>query len=234
MKKNSRLIVVLSFLLGTTAALYAETPLQPAKQYQKNPYSSSYSITDVRSFGTFYVEYNPHTWQYEYDFSPKYDKDFHGVSLGFSYFVPVLGSLGFDAGLKAQYLFHSEKQAGLKHKVNMFSTRLPVDIVYDLRLFHGQLAIDPFGGVYARFNFSAKDIEEYSGERRRSVNMFNDKQTDYYDLNPFKRFQLGWQAGVNLRLGRVLTVGGAYWHDFGEVSHHTSVGGFNARLGVNF
>lgn len=48
------------------------------------------------------------------------------------------------------------------------------------------------------------------------------------------RFQLGWQAGVNLRIAQSFTVGASYWMDFSELRDRVKLYGFDLRLGLNF
>ena len=195
-----------------------------------------------RSFGTFYAEYNPHQWHFTS--SDVKDNNFHGISVGFSYFVPVMGNLGFDAGLKGQYFFSSEKENGIKFLTRMFSATVPVDVVYDLKISDG-FAIDPFAGIYGRFNFSAKDIEE-TGNKRNTLDLFDEKEANRwgelcsekqsmrYGFETLDRFQIGWQAGVNFRISDMMTIGAAYWMDFNELGKDIKLHGFNLRLGAIF
>lgn len=190
----------------------------------------STAVSAQRSSGTFFAEYNPHQW--DYTSSSAEDTNFHGVSVGFSYFVPVMGGLGFDAGLKGQYFFRREKENGIKYITNMFSATVPVDVVYDLKL-GGSFAIDPFAGIYGRYNFNAKDIVETEGHRL-THNLFDKDQAKSDGYETLDHFQLGWQAGVNLRIGDMLTIGVAYWMDFNEIGKDTKLHGFNLKLGTNF
>jgi len=221
MKYSTKMMATMALLL--TVCLTASA--------QRNPYSSSYKASESRSFGTFYAEYNPHVWHAEH-YGSVTNTTFHGVSVGFSYFVPVLGSLGFDAGVKGQYLFRNEKKGGSKYKDNMFSGTIPVNVVYDFRVSDG-FAIDPFVGLYGRFNFSAKNVEEM-GTTRNSLNMFDEDQAKFFGYETYDRFQFGWQAGVNVRISDMLTIGGAYWMDLKEIGKDIDLHGFNIMVGANF
>jgi len=221
MKYPIKMMATLAFLLATSITASA----------QSNPYSTSYKVSESRSFGTFYAEYNPHVWHKDY-VGNETSTTFHGISVGFSYFIPVLGQLGFDAGVKGQYLFRNEEKGSTTYKDNMLSATVPVNVVYDFRVTDG-LAIDPFVGLYGRYNFSAKNVEE-TGNTRNSQNMFSKDQAKFFGYDTYDRFQFGWQAGVNFRISDMVTIGAAYWMDLKEVGKDIDLHGFNIMLGANF
>ena len=196
-------------------------------QAQYNPYSRDYHSQESPSFGTFFVEYNPHTVHTTTAYSAT-NTTHDGLSVGFNYFVPVVSHFGIDAGLKGQYFFHKETVFGVKEKYNQFSATVPVDLVIDIRLADG-FAIDPFAGLYGRYDLIAKETSEVGG-KRSSVNLFEKSQTN----QTMNRFQLGWQAGVNLRIAQSFTVGASYWMDFSELRDRVKLYGFDLRLGLNF
>lgn len=223
MKKFTRWIAVAClFVMGGMAA-----SAQGSRSY--NPYSSAKASDGSESFGNFFVEYNPHSWH-----TPARNTDFHGVSLGYSYFMPVIGSLGIDAGMKVQYFFRSKKERGMKYKDDLFAGTIPVNLAYDLRIID-HFRLMPFAGVYGRFNFSAKTSWEVDGvPGRTSVSLFNKQQATFYGLNTLSRFQVGWQAGMNVRITEFMAIGAAYWADFNEINEDTKLRGFNIMLGATF
>lgn len=220
-----------SKLLTTSILLLAGSITVSAQRYSNNPYSGSYKNLESRSFGTFYAEYNPHVW-HRTDYGSTTNTNFNGISVGFNYFVPVFGQLGFDAGVKGQYLFRHETEGLSTFKDNMFSASIPIDILYDFRVTEG-FAIDPYVGLYGRYNFSAKNIEEVGGGRN-TQNLFDKEQARYYGYETLDRFQYGWQVGVNFRISNVVTIGGAYWADLNDIGEDTNLHGFNILLGANF
>ena len=198
------------------------------QQRQNNPYSRTNTNTaESQSYGTFFIEYNPTTMSS--DISGVKNRIYQGVTIGFNYFVPFAGSLGFDAGLKGQYFFRNKKEGSVEYKDNMFSGTVPVDLVYDWQITDG-FAIAPYAGVYGRFNFTAKEKEEYGGTRT-TIDVF---KKDQMGDNTWNRFQFGWQAGVNLRISEMMTIGGGYWMDLNELTDHLKLHGFNITLGTNF
>lgn len=195
---------------------------------QKNPYSKDYrTASEAQTFGSFFVEYNPHTVHATTAYSST-NTTYQGLSLGFNYFLPVVSSLGIDAGLKGQYFFHNETKMGVKYKDVQVAATIPVDLVLDLKL-SDFLALDPFAGLYGRYNLIAKQTTEING-KRTSANLFEKSHTD----DPLRRFVWGWQAGVNLRVGNTITIGAAYWRDLKDQQDNTNLYGFDVRLGLLF
>lgn len=206
------------------------------QQNRENPYSSVYTYQtqrqQVRSHGNFFAEYNRMTM----DVKNSYTKDpsFNGVSVGFDYFLPFAGELGVDIGLKAQYFFRNEKEGIYTYKDNLLAGTLPVRLAYDWRAGES-FALMPFAGVFGRINFSGKKIYEESGKSgRTSINLFDDDQTSFYNLEKLKRFQFGWEAGVRARFSDTFTIGASYWMDFSEIGTNTKLKGFNIQLGACF
>ncbi len=239
MKRIYQLLATAFLLMGSVAVTAQNTMTveqlgrlsrQQSRQQHHNPYSSTYRPLESHAFGTFFVEYNPHTWAV--DIKGHDNENYQGISLGGNYFTPFAGGLGFDAGLKLQYLFRQDKNAGVTQKFEMFSATIPVDLVYDWRVSDG-FAIDPYVGVYGRYNFMAKS--KYTKGSGPAIDYFKDNQVvvaGYPD--PMERFQLGFQAGLNFRISDMMTFGGGYWTDFSELLEHTKLHGFNITLGVNF
>lgn len=184
---------------------------------------------DREYFGSFFVEYMP--VQLHYSYSGESDNtNLNGIAVGFNYAVPISGPLFFDAGLKGQFFWKKEKKHGYEATTNLFSASIPVDLVYDWIVSEG-FAVDPYVGLYGRYNFSATGKLEEDNYSYK-VNYF-DKDDMEGDVT-MKRFQFGWQVGVNFRISEVLTVGGGYFMDFNEIDEHTKMRGFNIRLGANF
>ena len=189
---------------------------------------ANYSQTDCQPFSLLYVEYSPTQLHVSYH-GVSDNTNYHGIALGYSYFYPFAGSLGVDAGIKAQYFFRNETKGAVKYKNNMFSATIPIDLAYDWHATDG-LAVYPYAGLYARFNFSANSKEEGNGYSHK-YNVFD--KDDMGD-HTWDRFQVGWQAGVNFRIMDVFTIGGGYFMDLTKITDHTTVRGFNIRAGVNF
>ena len=106
----------------------------------------------------------------------------------------------------------------------MIAVKIPIDVMYSFDV-SDAVSIQPYAGIYGRFNIMAKT--KYDGE---TIDMF--KKEDVGD--PWKRFQLGWQAGCKFRFAHKITVGAGYYMDFMKITDHTTVQGFDITLGLNF
>ena len=209
MKKISRLTSVIILTLGWAAATKAG-----------------------EHFSTFYLEYNPSTFHYS-NTGVSNDACYHAFSVGYNYFTPFYKGLGVDIGVKGQLFLNSEKEQGAKYKTNMLSATIPVDLAYDWRISDG-FAVYPYAGLYARLNISSTFKEEKTDEYVRKYNLFKKDDMAILSQEAWKRFQYGWQAGVNFRFSDFVTVGGGYFMDFNEIDNHTKIHGFNITLGMNF
>ena len=197
--------------------------VQQEQQRTKTPKN-----TAAAPFGTLFVEYNPTTLHTSYKGYTD-NTSYQGLSLGASYFMPFYDALGVDFGAKVQYFFRSETKGGTKYKSDMLSATIPVDLAYDWRVAEA-FAVYPYAGIYGRLNILANGKEEYGGQ----TNKYNAFDKDDMGGHPWKRFQFGWQAGVNFRIMDLLTIGGGYWMDLSELTDHVKAYGFNVTLGVNF
>ncbi len=198
------------------------------KQVKQNPYSVNYKSSDVKSYGVFFAEYNPHTWSYDDGRLSKTESNYHGISVGFTYFLPLGSPLGIDAGAKVQYLFRNKTEQEVKNKFSMVSLTAPVSLAYDL-LLSESFALHPYAGIYGRYTFSAKTQKE-ADERRYTENwMKND-----HPMGGMKRFVAGWQLGASCRISEVFSFGAAYWMDFSKVTDYDKLRGFNIMLGATF
>ncbi len=198
-----------------------------SEKRKKNPYSTNYKMYDVTTSGTFFVEYNPFTW-HESAGGITTNTNYQGLSVGLDYFFPVFGDLGIAAGVKGQYFFRNKEENGADNKFQMVSGTVPVNLAYSMPLAAG-LQLVPYVGVYGRYVFTAKNQVETSNSRI-DYNYFNENHFP----ETMKHFQAGWQVGANLRISEMVTVGGGYWMDLTEILSHTTLRGFDVRIGANF
>ena len=242
MKKTmTRLMAVAILTIGWTAATAQNSVsvqemnriLQQRKQQQQAGQQASAtrssSTGESAAFGTFFLEYNPTTMHVSYKGYTD-NTSYQGLSVGGNYFMPFAGSLGFDAGLKLQYFFRNETKGQSKYKSNMLSATVPLDLAYDWHV-SDAFAVYPYAGLYARVNILANGKEELNGKEVADYNAFD---KDDMGGDPWKRFQFGWQAGINFRIIDMLTIGGGYWMDLNELTDHVKLRGFNVTLGVTF
>lgn len=198
------------------------------KQVKYNPYSINRKSQETKGYGIFFAEYNPHTWCYEDDFSSKTTNGYHGVSVGFTYFMPFGSPLGLDAGAKLQYLFRRETEQGVKETFEMLAATVPVSLAYDWTI-SDSFVLHPYAGVYGRYGISAKTQTE-AAERRYT----EDWMKSDHPMGGMKRFMGGWQVGASCRVSEVFSFGASYWMDFGKVTDYNKIRGFNIMLGATF
>lgn len=196
------------------------------KQVKYNPYSVNSKPASVTGYGVFFAEYNPYTLNY--DQQTLSDQNGHGVSIGFTYFVPFGSPLGLDLGAKLQYLFRKETVQGVKNDFEMLTLTAPVSLAYDIK-FSDAFALHPYAGLYARYAFSAK-TKTGADDRRYTEDWLKSD----HPMGGMKRLMPGWQVGVSCRISDMVSLGAAYWMDFGKLTDYNSLRGFNVTLGAVF
>lgn len=201
------------------------------KKLKVNPYSVNYKSTAVNSFGIFFAEFNPYSWCYNDEVrsdTPDYSWRGQGVSIGFTYFVPFGIPLGLDLGAKGQYFFRNKTIAEKKYTFDMFSLTAPINLAYDWIL-SSSFAVHPYAGLYGRYTFSANSHMEINGKRDHNKWLEKD-----HPMGGMKRFMTGWQVGANVRISDMVSIGAAYWSDFGKATDYNHMHGFNIMLGAAF
>ena len=239
------------FAVAAMAAISVSAMAQVTygNDYSYQPTNSKIYGSDNEGFGLFYIQYNPsqvHSKEEHHGSSATDNKSCNALSLGYSYYIPRGDIPLFLApGAAVQWFFKSESDSeslyGVsyteKTKFNMISAKIPVNLMYSFEI-SDAFRIEPYAGVYGRINIWGENKLEFNGESE-SYNIFDkDKVGD----NVAKRFQLGWNAGVNFRITNAFTVGAGYYMDllkFTDYSHNdhessTRFQGFDITLGVNF
>lgn len=197
--------------------------------YQYKPTSGTLYGSDNESFGLFYAQYNlttAHTTVTNHDSE---NTSLNGVTLGYSHFIP-LGDipLFLSVGAAAQWFFKSEDG----HKTNMISAKIPVNLMYSFQV-SDNFRIEPYAGIYGRINIWG---QEKVGDV--SANILS---SDDFGDAACKRFQLGWNAGVQFRITEAFTIGAGYFMDLMKLQNYssgkhdikTNFQGFDFTLGIN-
>ena len=218
------------------------------------------------------------------DWDSDFDKDFNAVSIGFSrsFGLSKNQPLFVEAGLGFQYSFYSETTdvpnfegiydddrydeyplpGNYKTKVNMFSLKIPVNLIYKYDFPNSSFSIAPFVGVALRYNISGKlkketkwyldeifedpdydedtygDIENYLNENylddeyNYDRNLFDEKEMGKNAV--WKRFQIGWNIGVKAMYKNKYSIGVAYSSDFSEISKKCKISSFNISAAYHF
>ena len=206
--------------------------------YQYKPSSSTIYGSDNDAFGLFYVQYNAVTTHTTVTNHDSENESSSAVSLGYSYFFP-LGDmpLFLSPGAAVQWFFDSEKEDGIEEKTNMIAIKIPINLVYSFQVSDG-FRIEPYAGIYGRVNVWGQSKVSGGGESVK-WNLFD--KDDMGDA-AYKRFQFGWNAGINFRITDAFTVGAGYFMDLTKIVSYSSgkhdikgnFQGFDITLGVNF
>ena len=217
--------------LAAMAALAVSVSAQVTygNDYQYKPTSGTLYGADNESFGLFYAQYNLTTEHITVTNHDSENTSLNGVTLGYSHFIP-LGDipLFLSPGAAVQWFFKSEDG----HKTNMISAKIPVNLMYSFQV-SDNFRIEPYAGIYGRINIWG---QEKVGDE--SANILS---SDDFGDAACKRFQLGWNAGVQFRITEAFTIGAGYFMDLMKLQNYssgkhdvkTNFQGFDFTLGIN-
>jgi opacity protein-like surface antigen len=217
--------------LAAMAALAVSVSAQVTygNDYQYKPTSGTLYGADNESFGLFYAQYNLTTEHITVTNHDSENTSLNGVTLGYSHFIP-LGDipLFLSPGAAVQWFFKSKDG----HKTNMISAKIPVNLVYSFQV-SDNFRIEPYAGIYGRINIWG---QEKVGDE--SANILS---SDDFGDAACKRFQLGWNAGVQFRITEAFTIGAGYFMDLMKLQNYssgkhdvkTNFQGFDFTLGIN-
>lgn len=181
--------------------------------------------------------------------SPKYGEDayFNGFGVGYTADFRVSNSLPLyvGTGLDLRTVFHSDKiidtddynPADIKFNETLVNLNLPVNVSYrvpvaDSFYMTPKVGLDFRVQLYGHGKFTADGgrsefVDEFLADNS-SVDLFS--KSDMGDA-AYKRFQMGWHAGVDFEYNRV-NLGLSYGTDFVKI--HKNVGGANFIVSVGY
>lgn len=203
-----------------------------------NSSSASSSTSSAEEWSTFWVEWNPSSFE-----PSKGDgQSFTGISAGYSKSFGVSSNLPLfvEGGLGLQYSFYSEDYSDddfdMTEKVAMFSIKVPVNLVYRYNLPNSNISLCPFAGVTLRYNLSGKLKYEFEDEEEDEDYDFNlfDKDDMGSKDETWKRFQIGWQIGAKAIFNNKVSLAVSYGSDFSEIVKKTKVKTTTISLGFVF
>ncbi|MBQ8715737.1 MAG: porin family protein [Prevotella sp.] len=191
------------------------------------------TLKNYENFSTIYLQYNPISIK---------DNDgdtesFTGFSLGYNHAFSLSQSvpLYLEPGLGIQYAFHSKDRSNSKVKYNMFSTKIPVSLLYKFDIANSEFSIVPNAGIDFRINLFGKYKREYTSDERsdKSLNLFSE---DDMGDGKWNRFQIGWHVGVNFMYANKFLLGASYGTDFSKIQDEDElkVRTFSLTLGYCF
>lgn len=113
-------------------------------------------------------------------------------------FLEVGGGLSYLEKTHSTYTSTSSTET----KISLYSIKVPINIGYCFNFNNSNFYIAPYAGVVAKFHYKG----DYK-ENATTTNIFDDKA--------YKRFQAGWQVGVDFGYKHFF-VGAAYGQDFND------------------
>lgn len=225
-------------LLVTTALL--AVGVNASAQFTNS--KSSSSAVSPNGWNTIWVQYNP----------TNFDTDISGLSaicgdnltafsVGYSHAFSMSKStpIYIEAGLGLQYTYGSENigsdydDDAYSTKTSLFSAKVPVNIMYNWQINNSNIAITPYVGLTFRCNIVGKLKEHYLfvSDEDEDFNLFDEDDMGGYS---WKRFQIGWQIGVNARFNNQFLIGVSYGTDFSEICKSTKLKTTSITLGYCF
>lgn len=180
--------------------------------------------------------------------SPKYgdNSSFNGVGAGYTVDFLVGKSLPIyiGTGLNLRAVFNTDEitdsedydPLNLKFKSTLVNLNLPVNVSYRVPVADDfyltpKVGLDFRVQLYGHGKLTADRVPEEFGEvidRLHSVNFFS---KDDMGGEAYRRFQMGWHAGVDFEYNRV-NLGLSYGTDFVKI--HKNVGGSNFLVSLGY
>ncbi len=197
---------------------------------------------NTEGWNSFYVQYNPTTLDIETTSDRDgRNMDFTGFSVGWNKAFSVSKDIPLfvEAGIGLQYLNYSDEFVDYDYyddeyyvydaKINVFSAKIPVSLMYNWQIPNSKFSIAPYAGLYLRANITGKMelSEDYDDV---DADLFDD---DDMDGEPWKRVQFGYQIGVNARYNNVFA-GISYGGDFSEIAEESKFKSTSITLGFCF
>ena len=229
MKRFQLLLTACLLLMATTAsAQFSNTGGSGSKSK-----SGSVLSMDTESYNRIYVGYSP----FNAKCSDNNYKDLkmngftagylHGFSLSekLPLFLEVGGNIQYFMGKVDSEIEHYDPYYDYdyveetKSKYSLLSLNIPVNLAYKFSFADNTLGVTPFVGLNFRANLMGKLKSTYSymeGSESTDCSLFDDSMDKMGD-DAWKRFQVGFNAGVNLNY-KAFSLGVYYTADFMPIS----------------
>lgn len=192
--------------------------------------SSVFGQTKSSEWSSVYVQYNP--MKLVIDYSGADDWNFSGFTVGYNKAISVAGStpIFIEVGGALSAAFHSESEGDKEVSHTFVTAKVPASLTYKWQV-SDAVSILPYSGLYARFNVIG--TEKYDdGYDDKTISLFDKKDMGSSDAT-WKRFQLGYQIGVNVMFRDKWYLGLAYANDFSEVAKKRKFSTSAITFGLN-
>ena len=183
----------------------------------------------VDGWNTFFIEYAPTKFNYDYDVDDDYELSMNTLSFGWrkAFGVSQKVPLYIETGLGLSYSFGKLGEDDYEQKYNLLSFNIPINIGYNFSLADGKVDLAPYFGIDLRINalgkmkvkegyydFDFDDFDDFDFDDYMSRSSYYDDYDDDDDddddkaLNLFDKKDMGskdatwkrFQAGWRLGL----------------------------------
>ncbi|MBR5201056.1 MAG: hypothetical protein IKW31_04825 [Alistipes sp.] len=224
--------LVVAFMAMTTVAsaqfVQSETTTQQPKSTTGNVFSSM--TTD--DYNRIYVGYNPSkiTWsEYQSDYESSFPLK-HGITVGYLHGSNIVKNLPLYIEWGANFQYHfgkyheSDDDWEETRKINIYSINLPVNLAFRFSFKNNNVSLTPYMGLNFRVNvagnlkFEGVYEDDYYGDDEwdYEYNIFSKDEEDGMGDYAFKRFQVGFNVGVNFSY-KAFNIGVGYVADFSKI-----------------
>jgi hypothetical protein len=200
-----------------------------------NSGSSNAASSDNSGWNTIYVEWNPSSfhggggYRFYNNGEGNGSTGFSGFSLGFSRSISLSSAIPvfIEPAIALQYstkkegYFNYYDEYRTSARLNLISIKVPVNFIYKYDFSSYPVSLMPFAGINLRVNAWGEINDDGDHE-------------DLFDEYEFKRFQIGWQAGIKARISDKFIVGGSFGTDFNEIHEKVKVHTGTIMFGYSF
>ncbi len=200
-----------------------------------NSGSSNAASSDNSGWNTIYVEWNPSSfhggggYRFYNNGEGNGSTGFSGFSLGFSRSISLSSAIPvfIEPAIALQYstkkegYFNYYDEYRTSARLNLISIKVPVNFIYKYDFASYPVSLMPFAGINLRVNAWGEINDDGDYE-------------DLFDEYEFKRFQIGWQAGIKARISDKFIVGGSFGTDFNEIHEKVKVHTGTIMFGYSF
>lgn len=196
-----------------------------------NAGKSSQSAASASSYSSVYVQYDMGTFSVSDDGYSSSQSGWNGFSVGYTQGSSISTDmpLFLEYGAAFKYLSKSDKEDGVKASIDLATIKVPVNIAYRFAMPNGKFTVAPYAGANAKFHIFGNEKLSYKDESE-SASLFDGDDAA-------KRFQLGFQIGVNVDFGSAY-VGVSYSKDitglYAEDDYKATMGVTALTVGYNF
>ena len=246
MKKFYFFLVIAMMAAATSASAQFVQSGANNQSRNNNQSGNFFSQMSTDNYSRIYVGYNPTKIKWE-DHQSDIEKELplkHGISLGYIYGANIVDSLPLyiEFGGNFQYSFGKEEYEeedeysyeSYKYKLNMYSLNVPVNLAFRFGFNDNKVEITPYLGLNFRVNLAGNmkieyEVEDYyySDSDSIDVKLFDDSEEEM-GVNAFKRFQVGFNVGVNFAFSG-FNIGVGYTTDFNKIC--SALDEYDGKLG---